>query len=350
MRSLVYYGTEDLRLVDSRIPEPGPGEVRVAVAACGVCGSDAAELDHGPVLTRPPVILGHEFVGVVDAVGEGVDDFSEGARVVCGAGVSCGECEPCGRGRTNLCDSYRTAGLTIDGGLAEYVVVPREILHDVSESTLTLDTLALTQPMAIAVHAARQGAVGADDVVAIVGAGGIGTFLTAVAVQWARRVIVLDIDDDRLELARRLGAQATFNPARGDAGALVDELRSRIDTVFEVSGTASGFATALSLLRRGGTLVPVGIQRSDIAAPLGEWTVREISVVGTNALVFAEDIPDAVRLLEASSLWDMVAPEVITLEQTVAEGLDPLRRGTSSRIKTLVDPAARRPRRAVHSG
>lgn len=348
MRALVYHGVDDIRLEERAVPQPGVGEVRVRVEVCGVCGSDAAELDHGPVLTRPPVTLGHEFVGLVDAVGPGVDDLQIGARVVCGAGISCGSCRPCRTGRTNMCDDYRTAGLTDDGGLAGYVVVPRTTLHDVSGSTLSPDTLALTQPMAIAVHAARRGGVGSHALVALVGAGGIGAFLTIVASRWAGRVVVFDINDERLALARRLGADDCCNPTHVDPVAFAAERELRFDIVFEVSGTVAGLRTALALLPRGGTLVPVGIQHGDVDVPVGRWTVQEITVVGTNAHVFSTDVPAAVGILETVTVADELAPEVIPLPDAVAEGLEPLRRGQASRIKTLVDPWAEFARPAVH--
>src|SRR5690606_34503280 len=130
--------------------------VLIRVEACGVCGSDATEYTRGPVLTVMPVTLGHEFAGTVEALGDGVTNIAVGARVVSDAGVSCGHCKPCTEGRTNLCRNYSTLGLQHDGGLAGYVVSPADILLDVSDSPLTMDTLGLAQPMSIAVHAVRR--------------------------------------------------------------------------------------------------------------------------------------------------------------------------------------------------
>ncbi len=330
------------------VPAPGADEVLVRVAVCGVCGSDAAEFDHGPILTSPPVVLGHEFVGTVEAVGSNVTDLVPGRRVVCGAGVSCGECRQCRRGRTNLCAEYWTTGLQRDGGLAEFVVAPASVLLDVTDSPLSLDTLGLAQPMSIAVHAVRRSGVGPDDNAVIVGAGGIGAFLIVAAAAVASQVVVVDLDPARLELAARLGATTTLDPRDG---ALADQLVSldvHPDVLFEVSGSAAGLDSVLAAARPGSTIVPVGIQRAEVLVPLASWTVREYTIVGTNAHVFATDLAEAVRLLATRADWTDIAPTVHPLDRTLADGLIPLSTGSSQRIKTLIDPAATQVRAADH--
>lgn len=348
MKALVFRGANDATV--ETVPEPvaGPGEVVVRVAVCGVCGSDAAEFDHGPILTSPPVVLGHEFAGVVESVGEGVTSVSPGSLVVSGAGISCGECRPCSQGRTNLCADYRTAGLQINGGLAEYTVVPASILLDVTDSGLPLDTLGLAQPMSIAVHAVRRSGLRAGDDAIIVGVGGIGAFLTVAAAAVASRVLVVDLDPERLELALRLGADHVMNARDGSLSDRIESLGLHPDVLFEVSGSKPGLDSVLAAARPGSTIVPVGIQRDEVAVPLAQWTVREYTIVGTNAHVFAADLPRAVELLATRDDWSDIAPLVIPLDQAVSDGLEPIRTGTSSRIKTLIDPSISAPRAADH--
>lgn len=348
MRALVFRGAAKAAVEVLRVPEPGHGEVLVRVAVCGVCGSDAAEFDHGPVLTTPPVVLGHEFAGTVERVGPGVEGLVPGAMVVCGAGVSCGTCRPCSRGRTNLCERYRTAGLQFDGGLAEFAVVPASVLLDASGSGLPLDTLALAQPMSIAVHAVRRSGLGRADHAVIVGAGGIGAFLVVAAAAVGERILVVDLDPERLDLARRLGAHEVMDAREGPIADRLEQLGMSPDVLFEVSGSAAGLGSVLAAARPGSTVVPIGIQRDEVAVMLAQWTVREYTVIGTNAHVFADDLPEAVRLLGSRDDWSDVAPLVLPLEQTVADGLEPLRAGRSSRIKTLIDPRVRTPRPADH--
>lgn len=348
MRAGVLHAAGDLRVEERPVPQPGPGEVLVRVAVCGVCGSDATEFDRGPVLTELPVTLGHEFAGVVESVGEGVTALAPGAVVVCGAGISCGECKPCRQGRTNLCRSYRTAGLQVDGGLAGYAVVPAGILLDVTATGLPLDTLGLAQPMAIAVHAVRRSGLAAGDDAVIIGVGGIGAFVTFAAAATGARVLVVDLSGERLELARRLGATATF---RSGDGTLAEQLESAgmdADVLFEVSGSAAGLASVLGAARPGATIVPIGIQKADVPVPLGSWTLREYTIVGTVAHAVADDLPEAVRLLASRDDWTDIASEVLPLDDVVDGGLRPLLTGGAPQIKTLIDPWTAVARPASH--
>ena len=178
-----------------------------------ICGTDASEWDHGPVLCRPGVVLGHEFVGRVVATRRSdVAALRVGDRVVSGAGISCGHCAWCLGGRTNLCAEYRTLGLQVDGGLAEYVTSPAAICHPVPDACDD-DAAAMTQPLAVALHALSRVAQGPGDAVAVIGAGGIGSFIVAGAARRAvdGRVVAIDIDDERLATARALGAGETAN-------------------------------------------------------------------------------------------------------------------------------------------
>lgn len=349
MRAAVLHAAGDLRVEERPAPSPGPGEVLVRVSVCGICGSDASEFDRGPLITVLPVTLGHEFVGVVEALGAGVAEPPVGATVVCGAGISCGRCKPCLAGRTNLCRSYTTLGLQRDGGLAGYVVAPANILFDVSDSGLSIDTLGMTQPMSIAVHAVRRSGLREGQDAVIVGAGGIGTFITVAAVATGARVLVVDLNDERIELAERLGAFATAKAGEVSLADRIEQLGMDVDVFFEVSGSAPGLASVLDAARPGSTILPVGIQRGEPALPLGSWTLREYTIVGTVAHVFATDVPAAVRLLRSRPDWSDIAHEVLPLDLIEEGGLRPLLNGAATQIKTLVDPWIDQPRPAVHT-
>jgi threonine dehydrogenase-like Zn-dependent dehydrogenase len=339
----------DLRIEEVDIPEPGPGEVRIRVAVCGVCGSDATEYGRGLVLAEPPVVLGHEFAGTVDAVGEGVTSLAPGAAVVCGAGIACGRCKPCRRGRTNLCRSYKTIGFASHGGLARYVIAPADITLDVTGSGLPMDTLGLAQPMAIAVHAVRRSGLAAGDDAVIVGVGGIGAFITVAAVATGARVLVVDLNPERLELATALGATATLHAGEATLPERIAELGFDVDVFFEVSGSRPGLESVLEAAPRGSTIVPVGIQRGEPELPLGHWTLDEMKVVGTVAHVFATDFPEAVRLLGTRADWSDIAPTAYPLSGLVPDALQPLLDGSSAQIKALIDPWIEAPRAADHA-
>lgn len=349
MRAAVLHAVGDLRVEERPIPTPGPGEVLVRVGVCGVCGSDATEYTRGPVLTVMPVTLGHEFAGTVEAVGPGVTELTAGATVVCGAGVSCGECKPCREGRTNLCRQYTTLGLQHDGGLAGYVVSPADILLDVSHTGLTMDTLGLTQPMSIAVHAVRRSGLRAGQDAVIIGVGGIGAFITFAAVSVGARVLVVDLNEERLELASRLGAYATLHAGDGSLSDRLAELEMDVDVFFEVSGSAPGLASVLDAATPGATIVPVGIQRGEPELPLGSWTLSEYTIVGTVAHVVKTDLPEAVRLLGTRDDWSDIASTVLTLDQALSDGIAPLTDGSAVQIKALIDPWITQSRAAVHA-
>jgi len=345
----VLYQPGDLRIEPIEVPEPGPGEVRIRVGVCGVCGSDATEFGRDLVLAEPPVALGHEFAGTVDAVGDGVEGLAVGATVVCGAGISCGECKPCRAGRTNLCRKYKTLGFAFNGGLAGYVIAPADIVLDVSGSGLSMDTLGLAQPMAIAVHAVRRSGLGAGQDAVIVGVGGIGAFITVAAVATGARVLVVDLAEDRLELARALGATETLVAGTMPLKDKLEEIGFDVDVFFEVSGSRPGLQSVLDASWPGSTIVPVGIQRGEPELPLGTWTLREMKVVGTVAHVFRTDFPDAIRLLQSRPDWTDIAPTAYPLDRLVPDALQPLLDGSAQQIKALIDPWISEPRAAVHA-
>lgn len=348
MRAAVLHGVGDLRIEEVPRPTPSAGEVLIRVAVTGVCGSDATEFGRGRVLARPPVILGHEFAGTIEETGPGVSGLPPGTPVVCGAGVSCGECRPCRTGRTNLCRSYLTLGFGLDGGLAEFVVAPASVVLDVGSSGLPPDTLGLTQPMAIAVHAVRRSGLRAGQDAVVVGAGGIGAFIVHAAAATGARVLVVDTTPARRDLARSLGAAETMVAGSAPLADVLAERGFDPEVFFEVSGSAAGLHSILSAATPGATIVPVGIQRGEPSLPLGSWTLREYTIVGTVAHVFATDVPEAVRLLAARGDWSDVAATVLPLDDLVDGALRPLLEGGRTQIKTLIDPRATERRPAQH--
>jgi (R,R)-butanediol dehydrogenase/meso-butanediol dehydrogenase/diacetyl reductase len=303
-------------------PPPGPGELLIKVTKAALCGTDSAEWDHGPLLARPPVVLGHEFTGQVVAG----DAFPAGTRVVSGAGVSCGRCEWCAAGRTNLCARYQTLGLHRDGGLAELVLSPASICRAVPDG-LDDTGAAMAQPLAVAMHAARRGRVQPGLSCAVIGAGGIGAFIVAAAVALgAAPLIAVDVADGRLSTAARVGATHTVNAERLDAAAEVLAVTGRqgAHVVIEASGAPASPAAALAMARRGGTVVIVGLQHAPAGLDLFSLSTREVDLRGTLAHVCGEDLAEAVSVLAGTPLAGAVLGDVIPLADLVEGGLRPL--------------------------
>jgi (R,R)-butanediol dehydrogenase/meso-butanediol dehydrogenase/diacetyl reductase len=342
VRAAVYYGRGDLRIEDASEPVPAAGELLLHVTAVGICGTDAHEYSAGPIQYAVPsrsawgpsgLVPGHEFAGRVVGLGSDVGGFSEGDLVASAAGIACGKCAWCQRGRTNLCASYETVGLQRHGGLAQLCVVPARSCAVVDPAVLSPDAAALAQPMAIAVHAASRGRPSEGTDVLVIGAGGIGTFLVFALARAGARVAVVEIDPVRRSLGLRLGAATAVPPGH------IPEMQPEI--VYEVTGTRAGLDLALAALPRGGRLVVVGMQAAPVPLDLRRLNISEYEVIGTNALVAATDLPRALALLgRREDSWADVAPVALALDDLVEEGIRPLAAGRPSRIKTLIDPWA----------
>jgi len=339
VKAAVYHGAQDVRIQD--VPEPGeapPGEVLLDVARAAICGTDSSEWAYGPKLTRPPVVLGHEFVGRVAAVGDGVADFAVGDRVVSGAGVSCGQCEWCKAGRTNLCARYYTLGLQVNGGLAERVTTPATICRAVPDG-IDDDAAAMAQPLAVALHAVRRSGVGPGQACAVIGVGGIGAFIVAAAAaQGAAPLLAVDIDEDRLATARRLGATEVIDARRTDLAAAII---ARTDgegahVVLEASGAPHAPEAAIAATRRGGRVLLVGLQAAPRELDLLTLAIREVDVVTTLAHVCAVDLPESLDLLARGELASVVLDRVIPLDRLVEDGIRALA-DRSARGKIVVD-------------
>jgi (R,R)-butanediol dehydrogenase/meso-butanediol dehydrogenase/diacetyl reductase len=340
MRAAVYRGAGDIEITYLPIPEPGPHDLLLRVSAVGICGTDAHEFESGPhMFPGGGFVPGHEFAGHVAAIGAEVSGFSEGDLVASGAGVSCGRCRACLRGASNHCDTYQTHGLQLPGGLAQFVAVPADTCLEVGSLDLSSDFAALTQPMSIAVHAMRRGRPTPADEVVVIGAGGIGAFLTYALAQLGSAPMVVDLDPSRLEVAEALGAMGTSHPEHIASSAP--------SLVYEVTGTPVGLGQALSMASGGTRVVLVGLQDGAISLEMRRISLDETELIGTNSHVFAADFPEAVRLLATRAGWVDVAPVAIPLDDLVEEGLRPMVEGRVTRIKTLIDPWAAEPRPTV---
>jgi (R,R)-butanediol dehydrogenase/meso-butanediol dehydrogenase/diacetyl reductase len=353
MRAAVYHGPRDIRI--EQTPEPGQPdseEVLIEVTRAAICGTDSSEWQHGPHMIpleeqhpasghRGPLILGHEFMGRVLAVGGAIDGLAVGERVVCGAGVSCGECAWCRAGRTNLCASYYTLGLSANGGLAEQVRAPASICRHVPDS-LGDDAAAIAQPLAVGIHALNRGDVGAGDSVVVLGVGGIGALVLGAAVRRRPGLLVaVDIDPARLATASALGADRTINAREADVAREVRVLTGGdgADVVIEASGAPTGPTTAVHATRRGGRVVIIGLQAKPPAVDLYDAALREVELITTVAHVCSTDLPEALEVLSDSDIAAIATEKTIPLEALVDDGIASLAEGRASG-KIVIDVEA----------
>jgi (R,R)-butanediol dehydrogenase/meso-butanediol dehydrogenase/diacetyl reductase len=336
-----------------------------------MCGTDATEWSAGPrtfPLERAhpvtghvgPMIPGHEFVGeVVAAVSGGAGRFAVGDRLACGAGVSCGECDRCREGRTNLCRRYFTLGLNTAGGMAEYVAVHESSLVPIPDG-LSVDSAGLAQPLAVGLHAARRSGVRDGDRVVLIGAGAIGSF-TQVGLAHLADVdlTVIDFPGARLDRAARLGATRTLPADPGNAQELAEALGPQaVDVVIEASGAPGQLNNALSIVRNGGTILQVGLPARQQEVDVHSLVMREITVATTLAHVCGQDLAPALEILATTRLAEELLDSVRPLEdlgdqlERLATGhldgkvlFDPALTTTSSAQTTDTHPADERPAR-----
>jgi S-(hydroxymethyl)glutathione dehydrogenase/alcohol dehydrogenase len=314
---------------------PQEGEVLVQVAACGVCHTDLHVI-KGEVAFPMPCVLGHEISGWVEQTGPGVEGLTEGDRVVCSFIMPCGTCRHCARGHEDLCEEFfaknRLKGQLYDGssrlsdasgrpvamysmaGLAEFAVVPATGVFRLADD-IPLDRAAILGCSVFTAYGAvhNVGDVRAGDTVAVVAAGGIGlNIVQMAAAHGAERIVAVDISDDKLELARRMGATDTVNSRDEDPQQAVRALTDGhgVDVAFEAFGSAATVRTAVDLVDDGGRVVLVGIAPAGVEAQIDIARVvrRKIQILGSYGARAGRDMPAVLALVAEGriSLDDLV--------------------------------------------
>jgi (R,R)-butanediol dehydrogenase/meso-butanediol dehydrogenase/diacetyl reductase len=319
-----WYGAGDVRLEEVAEPVPGPGEVLVEVACAGICGTDVREYKDGPHMIRGgPVTLGHEWSGRVSALGPEVSGIEAGGRVCGDACIRCGTCEWCRRGEYNICRTGASVGLHRDGAFARYLTVPAYTLVPLPDSVSDAAG-ALVEPLAVGLHAVRQGRVTPGDTVAVVGFGMVGcAALLGALAAGAARVAVVEPRPERMRLAVELGGE----PAE----------RARFDVVIECSGLAEAMPTALEMVRRGGRLVLAGIAHTPATLDLGRIVYFEREVIG--ALGYRYDLERVVALLAAGRLdISPLLRQSIPLAAILSDGFERSLHDPGAPLRVLVAP------------
>jgi (R,R)-butanediol dehydrogenase / meso-butanediol dehydrogenase / diacetyl reductase len=351
MRAAVWYGAMDVRVENVPVTPPGPGEVTIEVAYCGICGSDLHEYADGPHAVpvgdphpesgvAAPLILGHEFCGIVTEVGGGVGGVAPGDRVAVEPHYRCGSCPRCLAGEYNICRHFGFAGLMGHGGLAEHATVPAYMLHRLP-AQVSLEQAAVFEPAAVALHAVRRARIRPGETVAVLGLGPIGLLVTQLAARYgAGRIVAADRSAARRELALRLGAAETGADLTDVVGGEGGEGGEGADVVFEAVGSEDTLRACLAATRRGGRVMFLGLAgtvRLDAFALVNnEQTI--MTSVG-----YRDAYPELIRLVaeEGVDLAGIVT-STIPLEHVVRDGFDALLRG-EEQVKVLVRPREQRP-------
>ncbi|MFG6666872.1 Zn-dependent oxidoreductase [Halomonas sp. HNIBRBA4712] len=302
MKAFQVSAPHDYRVADIDTPTPGAGEVLVRVAFAGICGSDMHIIHGDNAFVRFPRITGHEFAGVIEAVGEGVDGVSAGERVCVDPVISCGECYPCRIGRPNVCSALEVIGVHRHGGFEEFVAVPAANVHKLPEH-IGLDAAALVEPYTIAANVLDRMQPHPGDRLLILGAGVIGmTILQMAKALGLEEIIVTDVIDERLEAAKSLGATHVFNSRSQDVEQEITAL-TRGEGVPLIADAACVPALLPQMLRLASPAGRIGllgfsVQPSDLVQL--EVIKKELTLVGSR--LNNRKFPEVLELMASGKL------------------------------------------------
>ncbi len=351
MKAAKWYAKKDIRIEEvPEPPAPGPGEVKIKVAWCGICGSDLHEYLAGPIFiptsphpltgTQAPIILGHEFSGEVVAVGEGVSTVCVGDLVAPDACQHCGVCVTCREGRYNVCEKLAFTGLMADGAFAAYVNVPAELCY-VLPPGFDLEAASLIEPLATGFKAVRLAGSLLGQTAAVFGAGtiGLGTIMCAKAAG-ASTVIAVELSAARKKLAKECGADIILDPEECDVIAEIKDLTrgSGADVSFECVGHRLTGPLAVDAVRNNGKAVIVGIFEEPSSFNFFSLSGTDKTVIGTLAYTI-DDFQGVANLLASGQLRaEPLITGRITLDEIIPKGFEELVNNKDENIKIIVRP------------
>jgi L-iditol 2-dehydrogenase len=307
MQALVLENLRDLQFREVPEPDFGAHDVLIQVKACGICGSDVHGYDGSTGRRIPPLIMGHEAAGTIAKIGAEVRSVKIGDRVTFDSTVSCGECSFCTRGKVNLCDNRQVLGVSCsdyrrDGAFAEYVSVPEHIVYELPAS-FPFEKAALIEAVSIAVHAAKITEIKPGNSAVVIGAGMIGLLaIQAFRVFGCTKVIAVDLEESKLEAARRLGADETFLATDPELMAKLKAVTGGHgpDIAVEVVGAQKSIETAIEGVRRGGTVTLIGNLAPKVEIPLQIVVTRQLRLLGSCAS--AGEYRECIALMESGAI------------------------------------------------
>lgn len=282
MKALQYIGPKELEFCEMPIPKIGPNDILMKVKKVGICGTDL-HIYKGGMNLSTPLVMGHEFVGHVERVGSNVTNVKVSDRVVAEHVIGCGKCTYCHRGLKNLCLSPVIIGLHTPGALAEYLVIPSDLVYTLPDA-LSYDDGVLIEPLSIAVYAIRKGSVKVGHKVGVVGQGPIGIFVDQVAKASGADVYGFDINDSRLNYVKsKQYVEEIYNTTDPD---YIEKLSANIkadglDIIFEAVGIEQTAQISLDLAKRSGKVVILGVFEHNVSLNMMQIVKKELSVLGS---------------------------------------------------------------------
>lgn len=303
MKALFYPEFKKLTITERPLPDFSEDEVLLKVLACGICGSELETFKNQSLRRVPPLIMGHEFCGVIEEIGSGVTGYTKGDRVASNSVVPCGTCDPCKRGLTNLCKNRQIFGMHRSGAFGEYVNVPAHCLVPMPE-TITPQAACMAEPLANGIHIVNLTRHVAPKKVLVIGAGPIG-LVTQQAFQslLGVEVYVADLRKERLSISRKLGATATINSSEEDLVSVIHQFTDHegIDLVVDAVGASQTNQQALKAVRPGGAVVLIGLYENTQPFFTYDIILSEKQVLGTYAAT-QQEINEALALIDSGKV------------------------------------------------
>ena len=351
MQALVLHAVGDVRLEEIPKPEVEAGKVRVRIGFCGVCGSDIPRIFLKGTY-HFPTVCGHEFAGMVDICSTEIDDLTPGDPVVVFPLLWCGKCRACEIGEYAQCYDYDYLGSRSDGAFAEYVTAPRQNLIPIPNG-VSLEEAAMTEPAAVALHALRRGKCGVGQTVAVFGAGPIGLMVGIWAqIMGADQVILFDIIEEKLALAKRLGIGLSFNSWESNPIQIIEDLTDGqgAHLCVEAAGVPQTFTQAVQATQCGGNIVILGNPSAEVTLPtslISQLMRREVNIIGTwnSDYSVSGNNDDWRTVLQAMSSKTLNLKPLITHLVPLTEAFDMLqimRDKTEFYAKVLIHPEGNR--------
>lgn len=343
MKALIYTKPYSFEYSDFPDPIAGDDDVLIRVKACGICGSDVHGFTGKTGRRIPPLIMGHEAAGIVEGFGKNVSGFEKGDRVCFDSTVYCNKCEACLAGRFNRCDKRQVLGVSVPafkrhGAFAEYVAVPSWIVSKISDE-LSFVHAALLEPASIGTHAANRAPISNEDTVVVIGAGTIGLFiLQAARLRGAAKVIAVDINEFRLDLAKKLGADKLINPLKSDlSGVVLQETEGKgANVTLEAVGYAKTFADAVAITRMGGYVVAVGNLEKKAEFDLQQLIARELTFTGSYAS--SGEFRDCIELVASGKInVEPLISDVLPMQEG-PDAFDRLLKAEEDLVKIVLEP------------
>ncbi|MHA1368333.1 MAG: zinc-dependent alcohol dehydrogenase family protein [Promethearchaeota archaeon] len=338
MKAIVIESKRKINLVDMPIPQAGQGEVLVKVKASGICGTDVHIYEGEVPLAKLPIVPGHEFSGIIENVGDGVSDIEVGDKVAIEPNLFCGYCHFCRNAKKHFCENWAAIGLTRNGGFAEYCSVPRQAVYKMDDN-VPFEHGAFFEPVACVLHGIERSGAKAGDIVVVNGSGSIGLiYVQILKMMGVKNVISTDIDDEKLEIARKLGADAWINPNTDD---LVKEVNSLTngrgaEMVIDAAGSEKSIATAFDLVQDTGTIVIFGVPPENLKLPVKIYDIyrRELSIVGSFTNPYTNE--QALNLISTGKIkFDEIITHPIELDN-VEKTIQKIRDKTECVIKAQI--------------